>query len=142
MSRDSDRCQALIPFLRYDDATAAIDWLCQAFGFAQHLVVPGPDDAIAHAQLRCGDSFLMLGSAREDSLGLKTVRQLGAGSQGIYVVVADAAAHYAQAKAAGARIVMELTEQDYGSTDYSALDPEGNLWSFGTYHPADDAPES
>jgi uncharacterized glyoxalase superfamily protein PhnB len=51
------------------------------------------------------------------------------------VVVEDADAHFAHAQAAGAEIVRGLTDQDYGSRDYSARDPEGNLWSFGTYRP-------
>ena len=53
----------------------------------------------------------------------------------MYVVIEDADAHYARAKAAGAEIVRELEDQDYGSRDYSARDFEGNLWSFGTYRP-------
>jgi uncharacterized glyoxalase superfamily protein PhnB len=53
----------------------------------------------------------------------------------MYVVIEDADAHYAQARAAGAEIVRELEDQDYGSRDYSARDFEGNLWSFGTYQP-------
>jgi len=51
------------------------------------------------------------------------------------VYVADVDAHYARAKAAGAEIVMELEDTDYGSRGYSVRDLEGHLWSFGTYHP-------
>jgi len=56
-------------------------------------------------------------------------------TQACYVVVADCAAHYAQAKAAGAEIVDELETRDYGGSGYSARDPEGHLWSFGDYDP-------
>jgi uncharacterized glyoxalase superfamily protein PhnB len=52
------------------------------------------------------------------------------------VVVDDADAHYARAVAAGAEITSELAEQDYGSRDYAAKDPAGNVWSFGTYRPS------
>ena len=51
-------------------------------------------------------------------------------------MVEDADAHHARAKAAGAEIVMELMDTDYGSRDYAARDPEGNVWNFGTYRPA------
>ena len=54
---------------------------------------------------------------------------------GLYIVVGDPDAHYARATAAGAVVVRELVDQPYGSREYSALDPEGNRWSFGTYDP-------
>jgi uncharacterized glyoxalase superfamily protein PhnB len=82
--------------------------------------------------------MIMLGSAREDEFGrwVKPPRETGGiGTQSAYVIVEDADAHYARAKAAGAEIVMELEDQDYGGRLYSCLDPEGYLWSFGTYDP-------
>jgi uncharacterized glyoxalase superfamily protein PhnB len=60
-----------------------------------------------------------------------------ASSISVYVVVGDPDAHYARAKKAGATIVREITDEDYGSREYSARDLEGNLWSFGTYDPND-----
>jgi uncharacterized glyoxalase superfamily protein PhnB len=59
-----------------------------------------------------------------------------AGQGWIYIVVQDSDAHYARAKAAGAEIIRELEDQDYGSRDYTARDLEGNIWSFGTYDPS------
>ncbi|TMB01350.1 MAG: glyoxalase, partial [Deltaproteobacteria bacterium] len=56
-------------------------------------------------------------------------------TQSPYVIVADADAHYARAKAAGAEIVMDIKDEDYGGRGYSARDPEGHLWNFGTYDP-------
>ncbi len=53
----------------------------------------------------------------------------------LYLVVEDPDAHHDRARAAGAEIVMPLTDQPYGSREYAALDPEGNVWSFGTYRP-------
>jgi uncharacterized glyoxalase superfamily protein PhnB len=121
----------IYPSLRYRDAPAAIDWLERAFGFERHEVHEGPDGTVAHAELRWGDGMIMLGSERgdDDPYGSH------AGQSWLYVVVEDADAHFERAKAAGAEIVRELTDQDYGSRDYSARDPEGNLWSFGTYQP-------
>ncbi len=123
------------PFVRYADAPAAIGWLVRAFGLEERAVFPGPDNTIAHAELGAGGSVLMLGSTKDDDLGLKSAGELGAVTQGIYMVVEEIDAHYARAKSAGARIVYELRSTDYGSREYAAQDLEGNLWSFGTYRP-------
>ncbi len=77
----------------------------------------------------------MLGSSKEDAPGLRTPRELGAVTGGIYVAVEDADAHHRRAAAAGAEMVLELREMDYGSREYTCRDPEGSLWSFGTYRP-------
>jgi uncharacterized glyoxalase superfamily protein PhnB len=124
----------IFPSLRYRDAARAIEFLEQAFGFRRQTVVGGDGGTIAHAELAYGDSMVMLGTDRPDD---KYGSHVGQGW--MYVVVEDADAHYAQAKAAGAEIVRELEDQDYGSRDYSARDFEGNLWSFGTYQPEVDA---
>ena len=128
--------QTIFPFLRYSDAAAAIAWLVEAFGCERHAVHEAPAGTIAHAELRLGTDIFMLGTAADDFLGMKTPRQLGAVNQGIYVVVEDPDAHYARAKAAGAEIIMEPRDMEYGSREYGARDLEGNLWSFGTYRPA------
>lgn len=125
----------LFPFLRYSDAKAAIDWVGRAFGLEQRTVVPNPDGTIAHAELGAGGSVVMLGSAREDDLGMKTARELGAATGGIYMCVADVDAHFARAKAEGAEVVYPLRDTSYGSREYGARDLEGNLWFFGTYVP-------
>jgi uncharacterized glyoxalase superfamily protein PhnB len=125
----SDQAPAIIPSLRYDDARAAIDWLVDAFGF-QRRAVYEHDGEIMHAELTYDDGMLMMGSAREND---QHGRHTGQGWN--YVIVTDPDAHYERAKAAGAEIIRELEDQDYGSRDYSARDPEGNVWSFGTYRP-------
>ena len=126
----------LTPFLRYQDAPAALDWLERAFGFERLMEAPGPDGTIAHAQLGVGDSVIMLSSAREDNpLGLKSPRETSGTSQGIYVLVDDVDNHHDRARAAGAEIANPLQDMDYGSREYAARDPEGYLWSFGTYRP-------
>jgi uncharacterized glyoxalase superfamily protein PhnB len=118
----------IYPVLRYRDAPAAIDWLEKAFGFERHDVHADENGTIVHAELRYGaDDFLGLSSEKADIFGEH------AGRGWLYVVVEDPDAHYARAKAAGAEILIELADQDYGSRDYSARDPEGNIWSFGTY---------
>ena len=131
------RGTVIIPALRYRNAPSAIEWLCRAFGFEQHLVVPGPNGTIAHAQLTFGNAMIMLGSARDDEFGrLVTVPTPGEpATQSAYVIVPDADAHLARARAAGADIVMDIRDEDYGGRDYSARDPEGHVWTFGTYDP-------
>jgi uncharacterized glyoxalase superfamily protein PhnB len=125
----------MFPFAHYEDPHAAIDWLCEAFGFVRHEIHTGEDGSVVHAELSYGPSVFMLGSA-STGLGLKTARELGAVTSGVYVRVEDVEAHYAQARAAGAEIVRELADTSYGSREYLARDPEGNLWGFGTYRPA------
>ena len=128
---------SVIPTMRYQDAPRMIDWLCEAFGFTRHLVVPGDRGIIEHAQLALGDGMIMLGSWRDDAWGklVKTARQAGAITQTAYVVIPDVDAHYARAKAAGAEIVADIEDKDYGGRGYAARDPEGQLWSFGSYDP-------
>lgn len=75
---------------------------------------------------------------KDDALGMRSPTELGAVNQGIYVVVDDADAHYARARAAGAEIVLDIKDQPYGSREYTVRDLEGNLWSFGTYAPRTD----
>lgn len=128
--------QVLFPFLRYRDATAATDWLKKAFAFAEQMVVPGENGTIAHAQLSFQSGVIMLGTARDDELRMKSPRDLGAVNQGIYIYLEDPDAHCERARAAGAEIVRGPDNTDYGSREYTARDLEGHLWSFGTYRPS------
>jgi uncharacterized glyoxalase superfamily protein PhnB len=123
--------QSIFPVLKYDDARAAIDFLERAFGFERHAVHDGENGGVAHAELRLGDEYVMLGSTGE---GDDRFNQ-GAGRYSLYVVVDDPDAHHARAREAGASVERELNDTDYGSREYTARDPEGNLWSFGTYRP-------
>lgn len=127
----------IIPTLRYDDAPRMIDWLCDTFGFARHLVVEDEVGGIAHAQLTLGNAMIMLGSAREDEFGAiqSTARSLGGISQSAYIIVADVDAVCDGARVAGADITQEPRDEDYGGRVFSCRDPEGQLWNFGTYDP-------
>jgi uncharacterized glyoxalase superfamily protein PhnB len=124
----------IFPALRYRDAAAALRWLKDAFGFEEVAAYRGDDGGVEHAQLRLGAGMVMLGPQREDWLGGKSPDPLTS-TVSVYVVVEDPDAHHARARAAGADIVRDLTDEDYGSREYSARDLEGNLWSFGTYDP-------
>jgi uncharacterized glyoxalase superfamily protein PhnB len=128
----------VIPCLRYRDAQAAIEWLCRAFGFEKHLVVPGEGGTIAHAELSFGNGMIMLGSVKESEFDrlMKQPDEIGgAETETAYVIVSDADALYARAKAAGAKIVLDIKDEDYGGRGFSCRDLEGRLWNFGTYDP-------
>jgi uncharacterized glyoxalase superfamily protein PhnB len=130
----------IIPCLRYKDAPAAIEWLCRAFGFEKQLVVPNEDGSLAHAQLTFGNGMIMLGSVHkvetEFSRHMKQPEQIGGSeTQCPYVVVADADKVYARAREAGAKIVIDIKDEDYGGRGFSCRDPEGHLWNLGTYDP-------
>jgi uncharacterized glyoxalase superfamily protein PhnB len=128
---------SVIPALRYKDAKAAIEFLCTAFGFTKNAVHEDPDGSIAHAQLTHGNGMIMLGSANDSDYSalLRRPGDVGGVTMSVYVVVDDADAHFARAKAAGAQIIRALETQDYGGRDYTCKDPEGNVWTFGTYDP-------
>ncbi|HYV37638.1 MAG TPA: VOC family protein [Gemmataceae bacterium] len=132
-------CKAtVIPCLRYRNAPAAIDWLCRAFGFEKQAVYPNPDGTIAHAQLIFGNGMIMLGSVLDTEYGRMTKQPDeigGAETQSPYVIVSDADAVYASAKAAGAKVEVDIKDESYGGRGFSCRDLEGRLWSFGTYDP-------
>jgi uncharacterized glyoxalase superfamily protein PhnB len=119
----------VFPTLKYDDAHAAIEFLTTALGFEKHAVYEDDDGKVAHAELRHGDGMVMLGDRRGESDRYETGRAV------VYVVVEDPDTLHDRAKAAGAEIVSGLSDQDYGSRDFAAADPEGNVFSFGTYNP-------
>lgn len=131
--------QSIYPVLRYRDAHAAIDFLCEAFGFERNAVYESGDGTVEHAQLVYRGGMIMLSSEREDDA---SVYGGHAGQEWVYVVVDDPDAHHDRAKGAGATIIRDLEDQDYGSRDYTARDSEGNIWSFGTYDPTREQTEA
>jgi len=121
--------------IRYSDPNAALDWLCKAFGFEQVVVHRDDDGVVGHAVLSHGTGKIMLSGGRDAGwLGGAAAEPL-ASPISLYVAVGDPAAHHDRAAAEGATIVRALEHMDYDSDEYSARDPEGNLWSFGTYRP-------
>ncbi|MEV5599288.1 VOC family protein [Streptomyces sp. NPDC052496] len=122
------------PALQYRDAKAAIKQLTEAFGFTRTALYESEDGTVLHAELSFGNGVVMLGSKGN---GSPYEKALGAGGPvGVYVTVADPDAHHRRAEQAGVETVLPLTDQDYGSREYTARDLEGNLWTFGTYAPA------
>ena len=145
MTNQAKDCRStIVPSLRYRNALAAIDWLIRAFGFEKQAVYLGHDNTtVMHAQLTFGNGMVMLGSVdnggeagkfmvQPDEIGLRE-------TQGIYLIVSDADAVYATAKAASAAMVLDIRDMDYGGRAFTCRDLEGHLWSFGTYDPWDTA---
>jgi uncharacterized glyoxalase superfamily protein PhnB len=123
---------SIYPTLRYDDARTAIAYLTGTLGLVEQHVSTGDDGAVAHAELSFGDGVVMLGTRRAGQDAFDTGRAV------LYLALdsADAVdAHHDRAVAAGAEVVLELVDQPYGSREYAVRDPEGNIWSIGSYRP-------
>ena len=129
MPTDTTR-PSVYPVLTYADADDAISWLADAFGFVPSETTRDDEGRIVHATLTWTSGVIMLSQSPGDG------NPFDLGPVCLYLVVDDPDAHFARAQAAGAAMVMELTDQPYGSREYATRDPEGNVWCFGTYQPA------
>lgn len=137
-STAKDTRATIVPCLRYRDAGTAIDWLCQAFGFERRMVLPNEDGSIGHAELSFGNGVIMVSSIFDTPFGrlMKQPDEVAMGvTQSPYLIVEDADRVYRSAVAAGARIELDIKDEDYGGRGFTCRDPEGHLWSVGTYDP-------
>lgn len=128
----------VVPCLRYRDAHAAIKWLCDTFGFTPQLVVPNDDATVAHAQLTFGNGMIMLSSVFNTEFGrlMKQPAEVGQFvTQSTYLVVNDADHVYSRVLESGAEVLLEIKDEDYGGRGFTCRDPEGHIWSIGTYDP-------
>ena len=124
---------AVWPILSYRDARAAIAFLSAAFGFEERAAYARDSDPsiIEHAEMRWPlGGGVMFGTAGKDD---SPFGQRAVGNDSVYVVCEDPDGLFARAVAAGAEVVRGLVDEDYGSRGFTVRDPEGNLWSFGTY---------
>lgn len=139
---------SVLPVVRYRDLTSAMAWLEQAFDFEQQVAVSDADGNAIFAQVRYGPSVMMLGAVRDTDIDLLMCQPDEIGgleTQSCYVVVADIDQAYDRAVGAGADIALPLQSDGLGRRGFSCRDPEGHLWSFGTYkvaHGAGDADDS
>jgi len=121
------------PSLTYRDARGALDFLAKAFGFEERAAYARQDDPsiIEHAEMRWprGGGIMFGTAGKDDSAYGRRVP----GNDAVYVVCDDPDALFERATAAGAEVVRGLKDEDYGSRGFTVRDPEGNLWSFGTY---------
>jgi uncharacterized glyoxalase superfamily protein PhnB len=124
---------AVWPVLTFSDARAEMAFLHEAFGLEETAIVAREDDPsiVEHGEMRWPDGpGIMFGSTGKDESPFGMRRP---GNDSVYVVCDDPDAIYARATAAGAEVVYELKDEDYGSRGFTVRDPEGILWSFGTY---------
>ncbi|MYM21798.1 glyoxalase [Duganella sp. FT135W] len=129
---------SVIPCIRYRDAPAAIEWLRGTFGFDVQFVVPSEDGLVAHAQLRFGNGMVMLSSTFDTEYGRLLRHPADSGgfvTQSTYLVVNDADEVYRRVKEAGGAILLDIKDEDYGGRGFTCSDPEGHIWSIGTYDP-------
>jgi uncharacterized glyoxalase superfamily protein PhnB len=130
----------IYPTLRCRDADAMILWLRDVLGFREHFV-HRQNGMVEHAQLAFGSSILMLGQSRKDEYDSMVGKIEARRTDALYVAVDDPDGLFARVKNAGAKIEMDLRDADYGNREFACRDPEGNLWSFGSYWPkADERP--
>lgn len=128
--------QGAYPIVPFGDPRAGIDWLGRALGARPLMVHPeDPSEPLVHAEVRVGDGIVMLSDADPARTGPFALP----GPVVVYVVAEDPDALHGAAVAAGAEVVMELTDQPYGSREFAVRDPHGNVWSVGTYRPDDGA---
>ncbi|MEV6341615.1 VOC family protein [Nocardia vinacea] len=124
---------AVWPCLNFTDARAAVAFLTSTFGFEEVAIYAREDDPsfIEHGQLRwpLGGGIMFSSIGKGDN----PFCERGPGTDSIYLVCEEPDALHDRAVAAGAEVVRGLRDEDYGSRGFTVRDPEGNLWSFGTY---------
>ena len=121
--------------LQYADADAAMKWLEEELGCTRREDHRDDEGNVVHAEMDFRGAILMLSTA---GVGRGPFRSLPAGGRLVYVALDEVDELYERVRAAGGEIALELTDTDYGSRDFTARDPEGNLWAFGTYRPQAD----
>jgi len=127
----------VIPGLRYQNASGTIQWLCGTFGFRKQALYSASDGTVMHAQLTFGNGIIMIGSVGTDkSILVKQPDEIGgAETQPTCLVVSDCDALHARAKSAGASILIDPEEKEYGGNSFACNDPEGHIRHIGTYDP-------
>ncbi len=127
------------PAIFYDDALAALDWLCRAFDFEVRIKVLGADGRLAHSELVYGGGVIMVAQAGKAGGAPRATRSPagldGANTQSLMVYVDAVDAHYAHARAAGAVVDAEPSLHDYGEEywadrSYGCRDLEQHHWWF------------
>lgn len=129
----------MISCMSYRDPNTAVEWLGKAFGFAPHAVYKDDDGIVMHAELFLGNGMIMIGPDQKGDFGKRFMTMPdkvgGRCTQAVYVIVEDVDAHHGRAAAAGAEILIAPKDESYGGRNYAVRDPEGHVWSFGSYDP-------
>jgi PhnB protein len=123
--------QTIIPYLAYEDAPAALTFLCEAFGFEERFRMAMPDGRIGHAEVALGESVLFLASLWKE-VGNMSPKDLPGVHCQLYCSVEDVDQHFRRARDHGATVINEPADQGHGERTYRALDLEGHRWIFGS----------
>ena len=118
--------ETITPYLLYEDCAGALDWLSKAFGFSERLRFTNDEGNVNHAEMELGGGSIMMGGPGGE---YRNPKQAGV-TVGIHVYVDDVDSHFERAREAGAKILAEPEDQEYGDRRYSAEDPEGHHWYF------------
>ena len=119
---------AITPYLYYEDVDRALRFLSEAFGFRKYGVqMRRPDGKIYHAAMKLGDGLIMMG---RPAPGYRNPKRLGQATQSLYINVKNVDKHFQRAQKAGAIIIEEPADTEYGQRRYRATDPEGHEWCF------------
>jgi uncharacterized glyoxalase superfamily protein PhnB len=121
----------VVPVLACSDIAAEHDFLVDVLGFASAGLERAPGGVVVHGEVRAGDRRIWLHLTSEEA-GLATPRTLGGAGGGMVVHVDDVDAHFVSVRAAGATILSEPTDQEYGQREYGVRDPDGHSWWFAT----------
>jgi len=137
MQNRSVPTDTVLPHIVYENVADALAWLRRTFRFIEHYRYGAPGGPVQGAQMHLGDAWIMLTSARASSA---SPARLGRQTQSLTVFLEDVDAHFDWVKSAGARIVEELHETEYGERQYGVEDLEGHRWLF-SQHVRDVSPD-
>jgi PhnB protein len=127
------------PYLIVKGAARALDFYKKAFGATESMRMPGPEGKVMHAEIKIGDSTIMLADEFPE-MGARSPQALGGSPVSILLYVEDVDARFNQAVAAGATIQRPVKDQFYGDRSGTLVDPFGHMWSIAT-HKEDLSPE-
>jgi PhnB protein len=127
-----DGYHSVTPYLIVKGAAAAIDFYKLAFGATELMRLPGPDGKVGHAEIRIGDSPVMLADEHPE-VGAVSPQTLGGSPVHMLIYVEDVDARFAQAIAAGAKELRPVKDQFYGDRSGTLKDPFGHMWTIATH---------
>jgi len=113
-----------------DDAASTLDWYKKALGAEERMRAPGPDGKIMHAEIKIGDTILMVNDPMGGGKGPKA---LGGSPASLWIYVPDCDALFNRAAAAGAKVVMPVADQFWGDRSGTLVDPAGYQWTIATH---------
>ncbi len=125
----------IVPEICYRDPSAMVDWLCHVFGLGRHRVMTNEAGHVYHAELTLGSGMVLISPAEDAGGDSPDPGGTGHPALSVYIVAEDVDGACRRAREAGAEILREPVDQDYGGRDFTCRDPEGIVWSVGSYDP-------